>query len=225
MEVSLYRVRVRFEKLFADPSILEGTENLVRRHFVSTGIASEKTDYLHQATSPVAPVDDSGKPSVVAGTAKYRYDRKRVRSEYMSNANLEFDYVDFGSGLTRDDHVEVWNKARWGEMRFEVKEFHHETATIDLPDVAQLFQMLKVRADPTTMGSVELPKLDDYLFHATVRYLAHELKRLAELEGGSVEVYAARDLGNEERLALERRLPRESTASTVHVILTRTTAP
>ena len=222
MEVGLYKVRIRFEKIFADPTIFEDTSHLAKKYFLSAGVPPAKAGYLHQASSEVEPVDDSGKPSVATGIGKYRYQGKRVRSEYMSGANLEFDYVDFGSGLSKDDHSKLWKKGRWGEMSFEIRDFHHQNISIELPDLAELYQMLKARADPTTLASVELANLPDSLFHATVNYLKDQLKHLAEQEGGTVEVYAARDLDPEERKALEKRLARESTSSTVHVILSKT---
>lgn len=221
MEVTVYKVQIRFEKLFADPMIFDDPANLVRRYFLSIGIPPEKTGHLYQSTGDVTPVNDSGRPSVVSGTADYRYQGKRVRSDYMAGANLEINYADFGSGLSRDDHAKLWRKGRWGDMRFETKDFTDKTATIDLPDVAELYQMLSARATPTTLASVELENLPDSLFKATVSYLEERLKRLAEDEGAAVEVYATRDLAPEERKALEKRLTRESTDSTVHVILSK----
>ena len=221
LEVGLYRVRIRFERLFADPMIFEETQSLVRRYLLSSGVPRDKAVYLNQGAGEAVPVDDSGKPSAVAGAARYRFEGKRVRSEYMRAANLELDYVDFGSGLSEEDHAGLWKKGRWGEMTFEVKEFHHENVSVDLPEISELYQMLRVRADPTTLASVELPGLSDSLFRATVSYLEERLKRLAEQEGWSVEVYAAKNLTPEESLALEKRLGRESTPSTVHVILSK----
>ena len=222
VEIHSYKIIIRFERLFADPEIFEDTGSLARRYLLSHGVPDDTASYLHQATIEAIPLDDSGKPSVVDGTAKYRFGGKRVRSEYMSGANLEFDYVDFGSGLSEEDHSRLWKKGRWGEMRFEMKGFHHQKVSVDLPDIIELYQMLRARADPTTLANVELPGLSDSLFRATVGYLEEQLKRLAEQEGGSVEVYAARNLSPEERLALEKRLARESTPYTIHVILSKT---
>ncbi len=57
------------------------------------------------------------------------------------------------------------------------------------------------------------------MFTATVRYVEGRLKRLVGKDGGTVEVYAARELDTEENKVLEKRLARESTNSTVYIIL------
>lgn len=225
MEVNTYVVGIKFEKLFADPAIFDDPEKLAQRYILSAGIPSETTVYFQQTRKEIAPVDDAGKPSLVAGVAKYRHQGKQVRSEYMTGANLEIAYADFGSGLSPENHETLWKKGRWGEMKFEVKSFHHEKVMIELPDINELFQMLLVRADPTTFASLELANVPESLFQATFGYVEDRLRRLAASEGGTVEVYAARDLSPEERRVLEKRLAQESTRSTVHVMLSKTPLP
>lgn len=222
LEVDVYSVRVSFDRLFADPAVFDDPARLAQKYLVSAGVPTERAAYFQQTTKEIVPVDDSGKPSVVAGTAKYRHQGRRVRSEYMTGANLKIAYVDFGSGLSPENHETLWKKGRWGEMKFEVKSFHHEKVMIELPDINELFQMLLVRADPTTFASLELANVPESLFQATFGYVEDRLRRLAASEGGTVEVYAARDLSPEERRVLEKRLARESTRSTVHVMLSKT---
>ncbi len=217
----MYTVKLRFGRLFADPLIFENPRKLPQRYLAFAGVPKDKADHLHLTSSDVAPVDDSGRPSVVTGKANYRHQGIPARAEYMKDANLELEYVDFGSGLSQDDHERMWMKGVWGEIRFQVKSLHHEKAALDLPDIIELYQMLRARADPSTMASVELTGVSESLFHATVGYIEQTLKQLAEREGLSVEVYSARSLSNEEKMSLEKRLGRESTASTVHVILSK----
>ncbi len=223
LEVDLYTVKLRFSRLFADPLVFDEPGTLPQRYIVSAGVPRDKANHLRLSSGDVAPVDDSGRPSAVAGRANYRYLGKWARCEYMKDANLEFEYADFGSGLSQEDHRRVWEKAVWGEIRFKLKEFQHKKASINLPDVADLYQMLRARADPSTMASVELMGISENLFHATVWYMEQTLKQLAEHEGRTVEVYAAKSLRPDERMAIEKRLGRESTDSTVHVILSKRT--
>ena len=225
VEVDLYRVRIRFEKLFADPLIFEHVKNLARSYLLAAGASPEKTSYVHQATRSVVPVDDDGKPSAISGTGPYRYHGKRVSSEYMRGANLGFEYVDFGSGLSEEEHAELWKKGKWEPLRFETREFGHQRIQADLPEIKELYGMLKVRAVPTTLASVELPGSHDGLFQAALGYMTEKLTKLADAESMTVEVYAARDLSREEKQALENRLGRQFTASTVHVILSRAGMP
>ncbi len=221
VEACLYRVRIRFEKLFADPTIFDEPSMLARRYLISTGLKPGEAASIYQTTKDVFPVDDRGNPSLALGTAKFSYQGKMLRSEYMSRANIDLDYVDFGSGHSPREHESLWRRGRWGDMKFEVAEFRHHPAKIELPDVGELYQMLRARADPSTLATVELPDLGKSLFEAAVRYVEDRLEQKSKEDGGSVEVYAARDLASEERRALERRLGRESTDNTVYVILSR----
>ncbi len=223
LEVVVYTVKLRFGRLFADPLIFEDPGTLPQRYMAFAGVPRDKAKHLRMSSGDVAPIDDSGMPSAVAGRANYRYQGKRARSEYMKDANLEFEYVDFGSGLSQEQHRRMWEKAAWGEMRFNLKGFEHRKASIDLPDVTELYQTLRARADPSTMASVELTGISENLFHATVGYMAQTLKQLAEREGRSVEVYAAKSLSQDERTGIEKRIGRKSTEYTVHVILSKIT--
>ncbi len=185
------------------------------------GVPAQKAVCIYQSRDDVVPLDDAGKPSVAGGVARYTYEGKTLRSEYMQGANLVIDYVDFGSGLPPSEHTRIWEAGRWGSMTFETKEVQHHGAKTELPDVLELYQMLMARADPSTLATVELPNMGKSFFEASVRYLEDRLKQKSLEDGGSVEVYAARNLVAEERQALERRLARESTDNTVYVILSR----
>lgn len=221
MQVSVYRVKVRFEQLFADPVIFEDPPKLVQRYLALAGTPSEQLGYIQQTTGEIVPVDDSGKPSVVSGTAKYSLGGKKVRSEFMAGANLLTEYADFGSELSPEDHRLTWEKGRWKEMRFEVKSFSHEIVAIEMADPEELYTMLHERADPTTIATVELTNTPETLFSPTAHYLEERLKRLPEKGSDTVEVYAARNLTSEERQALEKRITREATPLTLYVILSR----
>lgn len=152
---------------------------------------------------------------------KYAYEGKLLRSEYMTGANLSVEYVDFGSGLLVEDHAKLWRVGRWGDISFEVTGFQHHRAKTGLPEISELYQMLKSRANPSTLATVELPGLGRVLFQAAAAHLRDVLKAETDRDGGTVEVYAAQDLDPQERQALERRLGRDSNDSTVYVILSK----
>ena len=221
MQVGVYKVRIRFERLFPDPLIFDEPQNLVRTYLLSRGLSSDKSGYLHQLTSEAVPVDDSGNPSVVSGTSSYPFHGKRVRSEFMAGANLSIEYADFGSGLSLEEHEGLWKRGLWGETRFEVKSFNRETVAIELPDPDELYTMLHERANPTTIATVELASIPETLFLPTTNYLEEHLRHLSEKGNETVEVYASRNLTPEERHALEKRIGRETTPLTVYVILSR----
>ncbi len=225
MEVVLYNVRLRFQRLFADPVVFDDTSKLVQRYLTDAGVPYEKTIRIQQIAKDIVPIDDAGKPSAIAGTARYRHRGKIIRSEYMSPANLEISYVDFSSGLSRDEHRKFWDRGRWGDMLFEIKTFNHELLTLDLPEVDELYKLLRERAHPTTLVTVELANIPEALFHPTVGYMKTCLNRLAKSLNDAVEVYAAKDLDQQERQTLEKRLGRDSTSSTVFVILSKSRDP
>ncbi len=219
LEADRYRLRIRFEKLFADPRIFDEPPTFVRDYLQSMGLPSGKAETIYETTEDVTPLDDAGRPCVAAGTGKFRYGGKMLRSEYMQGANIRLEYVDFGSSLRPEDHRRFWERSRWDDMGLETREFQHQHEDTGLADVSELYLMLKSRASPTTMATIELPKISGSLFTATVRYVEDLLKRLVEKDGGAVEVYASRALNPAENKALEKRLARESTDSTVYVIL------
>jgi len=220
IEADFYRVRLRFKRLFADPSIFEDQKNAARRYLLpkTTG---DKTASVYQITSDIAPTDDVGKPSETAGTARYVHKGRVVRSEYFENANVTLEYADFGSGTSPSDHQRLWKKERWGRMSFKLDEFRHEHLRIEIPDTSELYEMLRARADPTTLVDVELPELPDNFFRSAVGYLETRLKQLAETHHETIEIYVARDLLLAEKEALEKRLTRPSTQSTIYIMLSK----
>ena len=220
IEADFYRVRLRFKRLFADPSIFEDQRNVAQRYLLPK-ITRDKTISIYQTTSDIAPTDDMGKDSEIAGTARYVHRGRVVRSEYFENANVTLEYADFGSGISPSDHQRSWRKQKWGRMSFNLDEFRHEHLRIEIPDTSELYEMLRARADPTTLVDVELPELPDNFFRSAVRYLETRLKQLAEAHHETVEIYVAKDLLLEEKEALEKRLTRPSTPSTIYIMLSK----
>jgi len=221
IEADFYRVRLRFKRLFADPMIFEDQKNAVRRFLISPHLASNQVA-IYQITDDILPSDNVGKSPDNAGTARYIHQGRVVRSEYLENAKVTLEYADFGSGLSPYDHQRLWKRQKWGRMNFDIEEFHHEHLKIEIPDVPELYEMLRVRADPTTLVDVELPDLPDNFFRSAVGYLETRLKQLAEQEHQTIDIYVARDLLPEEKQALEKRLTRPSTQSTIYILLSKT---
>ena len=214
-----YQVVVRFARLFPDPAVFDDQEHLVRRLFSQNQLPEVKTSYLHQHAGEIIPVDDKGRPATASGTAKYQLEGRTITAEFMSNANLRIEYLDFGTGLSPDDHLKLWRRQRLGEIRFELREFNHQSQTLDIPNIPELYRLLKEKAASTTLSTVELSNVSDNVFEATVAYLEAQLRDLASKDGTEVEVYAARNLSSSEKKSLEKRLTRESTRSTIYVIL------
>ena len=220
IEADFYRVRLRFKRLFADPSIFEDQRNATRRYLFPTN-TGDKTVSIYQVTSEISPKDDSGKSSEVAGTARYVHQGRVVRSEYFDNANVTLEYADFGSGVSPKDHEKLWKRHKWGRMSFILNDFRHEHLRIEIPDTSELYEMLRARADPTTLVDVELPELPDNYFRSAVGYLETRLKQLAKANDETIEIYVSRDLLPEEKEALEKRLTRPSTKSTIYIMLSK----
>src|SRR5205807_5892104 len=220
IEADFYRVRLRFKRLFADPAIFEDQKNAARRFLFSTRPSTSETA-IYQITDYISPIDNAGKSPDIAGTARYIHRGRVVRSEYLENAKVTLEYADFGSGLVPSDHQRLWKRQRWGRMNFDLEEFHHEHLKIEMPAVPELYEMLRSRADPTTLVDVELPELSDNFFRSAVGYLEIRLKQLAELEHQMIDIYVARDLLPEEKAALEKRLTRPSTQSTIYIMLSK----
>ena len=220
VESDFYSVRLRFKRLFADPAIFEDQKNAVRRFLISPHLANNQVA-IYQITDDILPSYNVGKSPDIAGTARYIHRRRVVRSEYLENANVTLEYADFGSGLSPDDHQRLWKRQKWGRMNFDLDEFHHEHLKIEIPAVPELYEMLRSRADPTTLVDVELPELPDNFFRSAVGYLETRLKQLAETEHQAIDIYVARDLLPEEKAALEKRLTRASTQSTIYIMLSK----
>jgi hypothetical protein len=223
VESDFYRVRLRFKRLFADPVIFEDQKNAVQRFLFSPSVASNQIA-IYQITDDISPSDNVGKSPDISGTARYVHRGRVVRSEYLENANVTLEYADFGSGLLPSDHQNLWKRQRWGRMNFDLKEFHHQHLKIEIPAVSELYEMLRARADPTTLVDVELPELPDNFFRSTVGYLETRLKQLAELEHKTIDIYVGQDLLPEEKAAIEKRLTRPSTQSTIYIMLSRAEA-
>ena len=219
LQADFYRVKIRFGKLYADPRVFDKPPTFVNGYLQSKGLAKERADLIYETTEQVIPVDDTGRPSRPAGTGKFRYEGKTLRSEYMQGANIQLEYTDFGSSYLQEDHRGCWMAGRWDDLSFEMKELHHQHFDTGIAELAELYDILKKRATPTAIATVELPLKVSSVFDATVRFLENQIGRIAQHEGRTVEVYAAGKLDGSERKALENRIGRNATASTVYVIL------
>jgi hypothetical protein len=221
VEVDRYRVVARFARLFPDPAVFEDQEHLVERYLVQSGLPQEKTIYLYQKEDEINPIDDSGRAALASGTASFRFQGKNILAEYMPNASLKLEYYDFGTGLSQEDHSNLWKKQRIGEMSFQLRDLSHETQTLNITNVSELYEIMKKQGQATDLSSVELGKMPEDTFRVTVAYLKSQLRKHAGQDALEVEIYAARDLSTIEKSNLEKRLTRESTSSTVYVILSR----
>jgi len=221
VKVDRYRVVARFARLFPDPVVFEDQEHLVERYLIQSGLPPEKALYLYQNQDELSPVDDSGKPSLASGTASFRFQGKNIIAEFMPNASLVLEYYDFGTGLSPEDHSRLWKKQRIGEMAFQIRDFAHETRTLNVTNVSELYEIMKKQSQTTSLSSIELAKMPEDVFRVTVAYLKSQLGKSAGQDGLEVEVYAAKDLSASEKSSLEKRLTRESTGSTVYVILSK----
>ena len=220
-KIDRYRVVARFARLFPDPAIFEDQDHLVERFLVQSGLPREKAIYLYQNEDEIIPVADSGKPAVALGTASFRFQGKNIVAEFMPNANLALEYYDFGTGLSPEDHARMWKKQRIGEMAFQIRDFTHETRILNVTNVSELYEIMKKQGQATSLSSIELAKMPEEAFQVTVAYLKSQLRKSAGEDALEVEVYAAKDLSASERSSLEKRLTRESTGSTVYVILSK----
>ena len=220
-KIDRYRVVARFARLFPDPAIFEDQDHLVERYLVQSGLPREKAIYLYQNEDEMIPVDDSGKPAVASGTASFRFQGKNILAEFMPNASLTLEYHDFGTGLSPEDHSRLWKKQRIGEMAFQIRDFTHETRTLNVTNVSELYEIMKKQGQATSLSSIELAKMPEEALQVTVAYLKSQLRKSAGEDALEVEVYAAKDLSASERSSLEKRLTRESTGSTVYVILSK----
>ena len=223
LQVDEYRVALRFPRLFPDPALFEDPTHVASRILTENGLPKEKSDLVLQITDDILPVDDHGLPSVTSGTSKFLFEGKLILAEYMSNANLSLDYVDFGTGMSEHDQSRLWSKGRVGELRFELREFKHQTRTLNIPDVSELYKLMKDRATPSTLSAVELEAVPAQLFRPVLAYVDGRLRVAAMRDGMEIEVYAAKDLSSSERATLEKRLTRPSGKSTIFVILSRDT--
>jgi len=221
VKVDHYRVVARFARLFPDPAVFEDQNHLVERYLLQSGLPKEKTFYLYQLADEINPVDDSGKPAIASGAASFRFQGKNIMAEFMPNASLAMEYYDLGTGISPEEHSRLWNKQRIGEMSFQLRDFRHETQGLNLTNVSELYDILKKQDQPTSLSSIELAKMPEDMFRVTVAYLKSQLRKSAEHDALEVEVYAAKDLSASEKSSLEKRLTRESTSSTVYVILSK----
>ena len=221
MKADLYNIVLFFPRLFPDPAVFEDPVHLANRYLLDNGISREKSDLVYQTTDEIDPVDERGKPSISSGTAKHSFQGRSILAEYMSNASIRLEYADFGTGLTSSDHSRVWSKGKIGELRFELRQFKHQTTSFNLPEFSELYQMMKERATPTTLSTIELDGVPGEAFGAAVAYLRGRLLAAALKDDFEVEVYAAQDLSPSEKSRLEKRIGRESNRATIFVVLSR----
>jgi hypothetical protein len=221
IKVDSYHIVLRFPRLFPDPVVFEDQKNLVRRYLSSNGVPVEKTQLIFQSTDEIAATDERGAPAATAGIAKYQFDGRTILAEYMSNANVKLDYIDFGTGLAPEEQSRLWSKGKIGDLRFELKDFKHNPQTLNVPDVSELYKILKEQATPSSLSTIELDGVPADSLLAVLEYVKARLKEWADADGLELEIYPARSLTSSEKAALQRRLTRESSESTVFVILSR----
>src|SRR5438094_7428207 len=106
-------------------------------------------------------------------------------------------------------------------MAFQIRDFAHETRTLNVTNVSELYEIMKKQGQATSLSSIELAKMPEDAFRVTVAYLKSQLRKSAGEDALEVGVYAARDLSLSEKGSLEKRLTRESTGSTVSLILSK----
>ena len=216
-----YQIILRFSRLFPDPVVFEDQNHIANRFLLDSGLSEDKSKLICQTGDEIIPTDDNAKPSVATGTAKYPFQGRTIIAEYMSNANIPLSYVDFGTGLAPDDHSKLWKRGRLGELKFELRDFKHQAQTLNIPDIRDIYKILKDRATPSALSTIELDKVPGHVFQAIQAYIENQLQSAANNDGLEIEIYAAKDLSNSEKAALEKRLTRESTKSTIFVILSR----
>ncbi len=221
IRTDFYQITLRFPRLFPDPILFEDPVHLSNRYLQANGLSREQSDLICQSTEEILPVDDRGNPSSTSGTAKFPFEGRMILAEYMSNANVRLDYTDFGTALAPSDHSRLWTKGKIGELRFELRDFKHQPQTLNIPDVSELYKMLRERGSANTLSTIELDGIPVQAFRAAVTYIEGKLRTASALDGLEVEVYPARDLSASEKAALERRLTRESSKNTIFVILSR----
>jgi hypothetical protein len=224
IKVDVYQIVVRFPRLFPDPMVFEDQAHLVAKYLKTNGLPSEKSRLVFQTTGEIVALDDRGAPAVATGTAKFLFEGRTIMAEYMGNANVRVGYADFGTGLSPGDHSKLWSKGKLGELRFELREFKHNRQTLNVPEVSELYKILKERATPSSLSTIELEGVPRDLFEAVLGYVEERLKEWAGADGFEIEIYAAQNLSSSEKAALERRLARESTKYTVFVLLSRPAA-
>ena len=224
VKADLYRITLRFPRLFPDPVVFEDQTHFSNRYLLENGLTKDKAGYISQTSDEIVPLDERGKPSVASGTAKYRFEGKTIVAEYMSNAFIRLEYIDFGTGLSVRDHSKFWGNGKIGELRFELREFTHQPTTFNIPEISDLYRMLKDRATPT-LATIELDTIPDSSFRAVLSYIDNQLRTAAKGDGLEAESYAAKDLSGSEKAALEKRLTRPSSKTTVFVILSREQLP
>jgi hypothetical protein len=220
-----YQLSLRFPRLFPDPALFEDTIHLANRYLTDNGLSREKSALIFQSTEEILPVDDRNNPSSTSGTAKFPFEGKMILAEYMSNANVSLAYADFGTGLDAEDHSRLWSKGKIGELRFELHEFKHQSQSLNIPDIPELYRILKEKAAPNTLSTVELENVQGQLFRPVLAYVENMLRTSAKADGLELEIYAARDLSASERASLEKRLTRESGKDTIFIILSREPVP
>lgn len=224
LKVDSYLITARFARLFPDPAVFDEPENSARRYLVRAGLSNDKASYIHQAADDVEPVDDLGRPATVSGSGRFRFGPRMITADYMTNASIRVDYVDFGSGLSPVDHANLWKKQKWGELNFELRNFQHSSQTINIPEINELYGLLKKQLPATALSTIELPGLSDKMFQLVTSYLRSRLGEYAVKDSLDMELYAARDLSASEKTGLEKRLTRESTKNTIYVILSKSVA-
>src|SRR5437879_12036287 len=124
VEIGVFRVSLWFKRLFADPRLFEKNANLARQYLESAGLSEPKSRYIIQP-KPTAITDEKSEPSKITGVAKYIFQEKKTRSEYMENTNLVIDYLDVGVDLSLYHHHQYCTKQILSKIPFVLKYFNN----------------------------------------------------------------------------------------------------
>src|SRR5437870_11323630 len=138
VEIGVYRVSLWFKRLFADPRLFEKNANLARQYLESAGLSEPTSRYIIQP-KPTAITDEKNEPSKITGVAKYIFQEKKTRSEYMENTNLVIDYLDVGADLSPDQHHQYWAKQKLCTMPFVLQNFNPQLVKLNISAVDELY--------------------------------------------------------------------------------------
>ncbi|HEX4919406.1 MAG TPA: hypothetical protein VFV92_01535, partial [Candidatus Bathyarchaeia archaeon] len=174
--------------MFPDPAFFEDQIHLANRVSRESGVPKDKEDLIYQITDEIVPLNDRGKPAITSGTAKYQFEGRTILAEYMNNAMVRLEYLDFGSGLSAGDHNKIWNRGKLAGLRFELREFRHQPQPLNMPEISEMYDILKTRAAPNSLSTIDLENVPGKVFSTAVRFIGDKLRSAAKAESLEVEI-------------------------------------
>jgi len=158
VKVDRYRVVARFARLFPDPAVFEDQEHLVERYLVQNGLPPEKTIYLHQRQDEINPIDDSGKSAVRIRNFKFSFPGQ----EHIGRVHAQCQP---GTGILRLRNRTLAGGSLWimeetANRRNELpsRDFSHETQTLNITNVSELYEIMKKQGQATTFRALNLAR-------------------------------------------------------------------